>query len=83
MVNVATKELGATKRDLIPVSTKIAAANHSDMGLLGALLINVSAKSDRGAMHTTKEICYICSKSAMKALNIVSESFPLPYPDKY
>ena len=78
--------LGATRRDLVPVTTTIAAANHSDMGLLGALIVKIKAESNTGEHAETKQICYICStistlflsQAALKSLNIVTKNFLVP-----
>ena len=50
--------------DGVSASTKMADANHSYMGLLGALLINISAS--QGAVQPIKEICYICSTISVR-----------------
>ena len=73
--------LGGTKSDLIPVTTNLSAANYSDLGIMGAILIDLELGGRK-----TKQMCYICSsvnslflsKTACKNLGIIGDNFPNP-----
>ena len=51
--------LGITKKELIPLSNGISAADNSGLGLLGGVLVNISGQCDNGTVISTKQLCYI------------------------
>ena len=51
--------LGLTKRELIPLATKVNAANNSGLGLLGGILITITGKDKNGNHRETRQLCYI------------------------
>ena len=71
--------LGIACGDLIETSHKIFAANQSEMGIIGAVFLNIQC-----GKHVSKQLCYISknlqglflSEHACIQLGIVSPSFP-------
>ena len=78
-------KLNIPARDLIPVSQTVTAANDSQLGIIGGILIKVTLKCE-GVEVSTKQLCYISreckgmflSLSACKDLTIVHDKFPQP-----
>ena len=76
--------LGLTKRELIPLATKVNAANNSGLGLLGGILITITGKNKNGNHRETRQLCYISdmvytlylSEQACEDLGIVEKDFP-------
>ena len=76
--------LGVTKRELIPLSNGISAADNSGLGLLGGVLVNIAGQADDGTQFSTKQLCYIAenidclflSRQACRELGIIGEDFP-------
>ena len=76
--------LGVTKRELIPLSSKVNAANNQGLGLLGGLLITISGTDMHGKLVETQQLCYISSmvhsiylsREACLSLGIIGEYFP-------
>ena len=79
--------LNIARRQLIPVSQEVEAANSYGINILGAVLIAVSVSGDTSGRYT-QQLCYVSeqvsglflSLSACKDLGIVSQDFPLPVP---
>ena len=79
--------LNIARRQLIPVSLEVEAANSYGINILGAVLIGVSVSGDNSGRYT-QQLCYVSeqvhglflSLSACKDLGIVSEYFPAPAP---
>ena len=77
-------KLGVTKRELIPLSNGISAADNSGLGLLGGVLVDISGKAEDGTIFITKQLCYIAenidclflSRQACRELGIIGEDFP-------
>ena len=76
--------LGVTKKELIPLSNGISAADNSGLGLLGGVLVSISGQGEDGTIFTTKQLCYIAenidclflSRQACRDLGIIGEDFP-------
>ena len=76
--------LGITRRELIPLATKVNAANNSGLGLLGGILITIAGKDKTGSMRKSNQLCYISdvvstlylSEQACEDLGIIEEDFP-------
>lgn len=79
--------LNIGRRQLIPVSQEVEAANSYGINILGAVLISASVSGDNSGRYT-QQLCYVSeqvhglflSLSACKDLGIVSQDFPLPAP---
>ena len=77
--------LGLTKRDMIPVSMRMKAANDGDITILGAILVRVWGLDKTGNVVETKQMCYITdgadriflNRDALTDLKIISEDFPI------
>ena len=75
--------LGLRSRDLIPCKVRLTGAGKQDLGTLGAFVANMSAIAPGGAVVSTKQLAYVCtkvdqvylSKTAMQDLGIVSKDF--------
>ena len=78
-------KLNLSSRDLIPVSQSVIAANESDMGIIGGVILSVSVMTE-GFEVSTNILCYISRKckgmylslAACKDLTIVHQNFPTP-----
>ena len=76
--------LGVTKRELIPLASRVNVANAAELGLLGGMLIRVTMKDSQGTMSETLQLCYISSavhtfylsREACEDLGIVNKEFP-------
>ena len=77
-------KLGITKKELIPLSNGISAADNSGLGLLGGVLINITGQCKDGSTVSTKQLCYIAegidclflSRQACRELGIIGDDFP-------
>ena len=78
------RNLGYSVSDLIPVSLGLETATVSAITILGALLVEISARDSLGNVWTTKQLCYICrgltslflSQDACGDLGIIPRDFP-------
>lgn len=78
------RRLGLSEQELIPVTTKMHAANNNNIKILGAIILRISGHSDTGRPLTTKQIVYVTdesdkfflSREACIQLGIISNSFP-------
>ena len=76
--------LGLNQKDLIPITTRIHAANTSGIKILGAVILGFSGTSQSGQTHETWQIVYITNDSnklflsleTCTALGIISGNFP-------
>jgi hypothetical protein len=76
--------LGLTKRELIPLATKVNVANNSGLGLLGGILITITGRDKHGNIRETRQLCYISeqvftlflSEQACEVLGIIEKDFP-------
>lgn len=75
------RKLGLSKRDLIPVSTKMRAANNSSLELMGATILKLQ---NQGTDRSSRQMVYITpsvsklfiSMEACADLGIISQQFP-------
>ena len=56
---LACQKLGLSTRDLIPVDIKMHAADSHDIHILGAAILRLSGKSNKGEEHTTRQMVYV------------------------
>ena len=76
--------LGLTRRELIPLATKVNVANNSGLGLLGGILITITGRDKHGNIRETRQLCYISemvftlflSEQACEDLGIIEKDFP-------
>ena len=76
--------LGLNQKDLIPVTTRMHAANNSGNKILGAIILRFSGTSQSGQTCETRQIVYITNDSnklflsweTCTALGIISGNFP-------
>ena len=60
--------------------------NKTDIGVIGAVVMEFSCKDGFGNMYTTKQLCYVCenissvylSRQACKDLHLIDQDFPSP-----
>ena len=77
-------QLGMKTSDLIPVKTRMNAANKKPINILGAVFVTISAKDQEGALVKTKQLVYITddtetfflSKEACQDLKMIPHNFP-------
>lgn len=77
-------KLGLKKKDLIPVTMKMHAANDKGITILGAVILQFSGKDQSGNLVTTRQITYVTdnseklflSREACIALGMITEAFP-------
>lgn len=53
------RELGLQYSDLVPVTTKLRAANKSEIEVAGGMLIEITMMGNAGKIHKAKELCYV------------------------
>ncbi|KAK3731812.1 hypothetical protein QZH41_007627 [Actinostola sp. cb2023] len=53
------RRLGLSKKDLIPVSTRMHAANNNGIEILGAIILRFSGKSKSNQIRETRQIVYV------------------------
>ena len=53
------KKLGLSTRDLIPVDIKMHAADNHDIHILGAAILRLSGKNNKGEEQTTRQMVYV------------------------
>ena len=78
------QKLGLATSDLIPVTTKMRSASNEDIGILGALLLHLSAIDAHGRPLSSNQMTYIMnrpgtfflSREACTDLGIISKKFP-------
>ena len=76
--------LGLTENDLIPVTTRMHAANNNGIKILGAIILRFSGESTHGQTLETRQIVYVThdsdklflSRATCKALGMIPGSFP-------
>ena len=77
-------QLGMRKRDLIPVTVEMKAANKSKVHVIGAVVIRFSAKDVNGEVWESRQLCYVTdatdtmylSREACEDLGLISNNFP-------
>ena len=78
------KKLGLSTRDLIPVDIKMHAADNHDIRILGAAILRLSGKNNKGEERTTRHMVYVTdnidklflSREACVDLGIIPNTFP-------
>ena len=81
--------MGLSKPDLIPVRMKMNGAGSDDLGIVGAVVLDIKTKDCRDTVLTTKQFCYVStrvskiflSRQALEDLKIVGANFPEPLVD--
>ena len=77
---------GYKKKDFIPVACKMNGAGRSDLGVIGAVVMEFTYTGANNETFTTKQLCYICervgsvylSRQALTDLHCISPQFPTP-----
>lgn len=80
----AIRRLGLRKRDLIPVTLKMHAANNKGITILGAVILRLSGKDKSGNLIETRQITYVTdnsdklfiSREACINLGMITDTFP-------
>ena len=62
--------------------------NKSDLGVIGAIVMEFTCKDTYGNMYSTKQLCYVCdnitsvylSRQGCKDLHLIDHNFPKPRP---
>ena len=78
------KKLGLSTRDLIPVSMKMHAADNHNIRILGATILRLSGKNNKGEEQSTRQMVYVTdntdklflSREACIDLGIIPKTFP-------
>ncbi|XP_048575650.1 uncharacterized protein LOC116619407 [Nematostella vectensis] len=78
------RRFGLNEADLIPVTTRMHAANGTGIPILGAVILRLTGNNQPGLEAKTRQIVYVTNESdrlflsreACKDLGIISESFP-------
>ena len=78
------KKLGLSVRDLIPVDIEMHTANNNNIRILGATILRLSGKNNKGGEHSTRQIVYVTdntdklflSREACTDLGIIPNTFP-------
>ena len=78
--------MGLKKPDLIPVRMKMSGAGADDLGIIGAIVLDIKTEDGRGNELKTKQFTYVAtrvsrvflSRQAMEDLRIVNKDFPRP-----
>ena len=51
--------LGITRRELIPLATRVNDAGDNGLGLIGGMLITITAQDEDGNSRETRQLCYV------------------------
>ena len=78
------RRLGLSEADLIPVTTRMRAANNSGISILGAVILRLTGTTTPEQHLTTRQIAYVTNESdrlfisreTCQDLGIISERFP-------
>ena len=78
------RRLGLSEADLIPVTTRMRAANNSGISILGAVILRLTGTTTPGQHLETRQIAYVTNESdrlfisreTCQDLGIISERFP-------
>ena len=79
-------QAGYKRKDFIPVASKMNGAGRSDLGVLGAVVLEFSCTDGNGVTYVTRQLCYVCdridrvylSRQALADLCCISPQFPTP-----
>ena len=78
--------MGLQKPDFIPLRMRMSGAGGDDLGIVGAVVLDIHTEDGRGNRLHTKQFCYVAtriskmflSRQAMEDLKILPEDFPRP-----
>ena len=78
--------MGFKKPDMIKVRMKMSGAGDDDLGIIGAVVLDIESKDRNDQTVTTKQLCYVStriskiflSRQALEDLRIIQDNFPLP-----
>ena len=78
------KKLGLSIRDLIPVDVEMHAANNNHIRILGATILRLAGKDNKGEKQSTRQMVYVTdntdkiflSREACVDLGIIPKTFP-------
>ena len=76
--------LGITRRELIPLANRVNVANDTNLGLIGGILIKLTATDVFGNTTESRQLCYISdtvqslflSREACENLGFITKDFP-------
>ena len=82
----AAYKVGFRRKDFIPVTSRMNGAGRSDLGVIGAVVMQFHMVTETGKMVRTKQLCYVCTKvdkiymsrQGLQQLGIIGQNFPLP-----
>ena len=77
---------GYRRKDFLPVASRMNGAGRSDLGVIGAVVMEFSCTGADNKTYTTKQLCYVCekvdnvylSRQALTDLCCISPQFPAP-----
>ena len=55
-------KLSFRQKDFISVTSKMIGADKSDLGVMGAVVVDLSCQDGSGATRTSKELFYVCDR---------------------
>ncbi|MCG8047535.1 MAG: hypothetical protein N0E48_18225 [Candidatus Thiodiazotropha endolucinida] len=81
---LTASSLGIQAKDLIPVKLVMRGAIKEDLGVIGAIVVNVSATISDGSLQSTRLLCYVSNvmekaflcREALVSLGIIAKDFP-------
>ena len=80
----SAKSLGIQTQDLVPVKLVMRGAIKEDLGVIGAIVVNVATRTSGGPIRSTRMLCYVSNtmekaflcREALVSLGIISRDFP-------
>lgn len=78
------QRMGLNKKDLLPVTMKLSAANNHQIKVLGAVILRITGKTNDGTGRESRQVVYVTNESdkfflsrgACIDLGIISNTFP-------
>ena len=82
----AAYKVGFKRKDFFPVTSRMNGAGRSDLGVIGAVVMQFHTVTKAGQMMRTKQLCYVCTKvdkiymsrQGLQEMGIISKNFPFP-----
>ena len=79
---------GFRRKDFISVSSRMSGPNRTDLGVIGAIVMDIKCMDGNGVEYTTKQLCYVCdaitsvyiSRQGCQELRLLDMDFPTPRP---
>ena len=75
---------GYKRKDFIPVSSRMNGAGRSDLGVLGAVIMEFSCTGADNTTHVTRQLCYVCDKVLRVYVSrqacCITPQLPTPHP---